>query len=143
MPLYESEGHFFSKGRTKMTMFQQGTGPWTQYRSKLTDEIDLHFGKRDRSTPYDEVMAEITTIVERSLIEAQRNGRSHVMFIHGWSTSRPGQTTARSQVRRFMRSKQATPLIERRECIQHETVFVAKVRFSPGLNPSGPALNVE
>jgi hypothetical protein len=111
-----------------MTMFKQGTGPWTQYRSKLTDEIDLHFGKRDRSTPYDEVMAEIITIVERSLIEAQRDGRCYVMFIHGWSTSRPGQTTARSQVRGFMRSKQATQLIERRECIQHETVFVAKIR---------------
>jgi hypothetical protein len=27
-----------------------------------------------------------------------------------------------------MRSKAATPLIERRDCIQHQTVFVAKIR---------------
>jgi hypothetical protein len=41
-----------------------------------------------------------------------------------------GKTTARSQVRRFIRSKAATPFIERARCIQHETVFVAKVRQS-------------
>jgi hypothetical protein len=66
--------------------------------------------------------------VERRLGEAQRNGRSHIMFIHGSSTSRPGQTTARSQVRKFMRSSAATPFIERKHCIQHDTVFVAKLR---------------
>jgi hypothetical protein len=113
--------------------FQMGTGDWTQYRSPECDEIDLHFGKRDGSSiSYDEVMAEITAIVERSLGEAQRNGRSHVMFIHGRSTSRPGQTTARSQVRNFMRSKAATPFIERKHCIQHDTVFVAKLRPTHG-----------
>jgi hypothetical protein len=35
-----------------------------------------------------------------------------------------------------MRSKAATPLIERKHCIEHETVFVAKVRAkeeSPGI----------
>jgi hypothetical protein len=114
-------------------MFQRGSGDWKQYRSMFDlskcDEIDLHFGKRDRSVlSYGEAMRELTGIIEGGLSEAQRNGRSYVMFIHGKSTSRRGKKTARSQVRNFMRSKAGTPLIERKDCIQHETVFVAKIR---------------
>jgi hypothetical protein len=118
--------------------FQKGTGNWVEYRSALglskTDEIDLHFGSRhqnggdDRPGTYDDNMAEIMVIVENSLRKAQRDGRSHVMFIHGWSTSGPGRTTARSQVRSFMRSRAATPFIERAHCIQHDTVFIAKIK---------------
>jgi hypothetical protein len=115
-----------------MTMFPKSSGDWTQFRSTLNlaphDQIDLHFGKRDRSTSYEDAMAEITAIVERGLCEARIQGRPYVMFVHGNSTSRPGQTTARSQVRSFMRSKAATPLIERKHCIEHATVFVARVR---------------
>ena len=113
-------------------VFEQGVGNWRLYRAWLgfskDDEIDLHFGKRDKSIPYDVVMDEITTIVEHGLKAAQQNDRSYVVFIHGRSTSRRGKKTARSMVRGFMRSKAATPLIERNLCIQHETVFVAKVR---------------
>src|ERR1700731_2325358 len=109
-------------------MFQQGSGDWTQYRSRFnlskSDEIDLHFGKRDRSVSYDEAMAELTGIIEGGLKEAQRKGRSYVMFIHGSSTSQPGKRTARSKVRSSMRSKAATSLIERKHCIQHDPVFV-------------------
>src|ERR1035437_9916430 len=50
------------------------------------------------------------------------------MFLHGWSTSRPGNTTSRSQVRKLMQSKESTPYIVRRDCIQHDTVFVAAIR---------------
>ena len=114
-------------------MFQRGSGDWKQYRSMFglskCDEINLHFGERDRSVlSYGEAMEEVTSIIEGGLGEAQRNGRSYVMFIHGKSTSRRGKTTARSQVRNFMRSKAATSLIERKHCIRHETVFVAKIR---------------
>src|SRR5437879_3307261 len=39
--------------RTMTTPFQQGLGSWTQYRSMFdlseSDEVDLHFGPRDRS----------------------------------------------------------------------------------------------
>lgn len=105
------------------------TSNWTRYRGPDVKEIDLHFGKRDRfSKSYDEVMADITDLVEDELRKAQREGWRFVMFIHGWSTSRPGRTTARSEVRGFMRSKEATPLIERSRCVQHETMFLAKVR---------------
>jgi hypothetical protein len=114
-------------------MFQRGSGDWKQYRLTFglskCDEIDLHFGKRDRSVlSYGEAMTALTGIIEGGLNEAQRKRRSYVMFIHGKSTSRRGKTTARSQVRNFMRSKAATSLIERKDCIQHETVFVAKIR---------------
>jgi hypothetical protein len=111
---------------------QRQNGDWKRYREQFAltsaDEVDLHFGRRDRRTRYDEVMSDVAALVEERLREAQKNGRPYVMFVHGWSTSRPGQTTARSAVREFMRSPDATPLIERSGCIQHDTVFVAKVR---------------
>ncbi len=113
--------------------FRLGRGPWRQYRAQLglseSDEIDLHFGKRDPSLlTFREAMAGVTGLVAASLEAAQRKGRPYVMFIHGSSTSRRGKTTARSQVRNFMRSKHATPLIDRGGCIQHDTVFVARLK---------------
>ena len=114
---------------------QKQTGNWTRYREQFAltsaGEIDLHFGRRDPTTPYWEIMDGVAALVEERLREAQKNGRPYVMFVHGWSTSRPGQTTARSVVRGFMRSSAATPLIERGGCIEHDTVFVAKVRQAP------------
>jgi hypothetical protein len=115
------------------TKFQPGRGPWERYRLQLnlskSDEVNLHFGKRDPSLmTYAQAMAGVTALVAASLEEARRKGRPYVMFIHGSSTSRRGKTTARSQVRNFMRSKQATPLIDRKGCIQHVTVFVAKLK---------------
>ena len=113
--------------------FRLGRGPWRQYRAQLglseSDEIDLHFGKRDPSLmTFREAMAGVTGLVAASLEAARRKGRPYVMFIHGSSTSRRGKTTARSQVRNFMRSKHATPLIDRGGCIQHDTVFVARLK---------------
>jgi hypothetical protein len=73
-------------------------------------------------------MCEVEETVLKSLQRAYERGRPYLMFTHGGSTSRPGKTTARSVVRRVMRSKEATPYIQRSECIQHPTVFVAKIR---------------
>jgi hypothetical protein len=115
-------------------------GDWTLYRTKFSltkyDEVDLHFGHRDLSLSYEEAMAKVASIVEGELRARQAQGRPYVMFIHGWSTSRPGKQTARSVVRQFMRSKEATPLIERSQCIMHETVFLAKVRPKPSTGAS-------
>src|SRR5262249_24481515 len=109
---------------------------WTEYRAQYSltpeDEVDLHFGQRDPRQDYWEVMAEVRIMVESALREAQRKGRQYVLFIHGWSTSRRGRTTARSEVRQFMRSPAATPYIVRNECIQDVTVFLAKVRLHEG-----------
>jgi hypothetical protein len=106
-------------------------GDWKQFRGPDRREVDLHFGKRDpKAKSYAQAMAEVSELVERSLREAQRDGCPYVMFRHGQSTSRRGKVTARSQVRGFMRSPKATPLIERDQCIQHEAIFLAKVRTS-------------
>lgn len=107
-------------------------GNWVSYRERFglsnVDEINLHFGPRKLGTSYYDVMVEVEDHVRNSLRKAQENGRQFVMFLHGCSTSRPGQTTARSVVRGFMRSKEATPFIVRADCVQHPTVFVAKIR---------------
>jgi hypothetical protein len=120
--------HFFKVVRMSK-IFQKGWGDWKQYRGPDCLEVDLHFGERDRrAKSYEQAMAEVTELVERTLREAQRDSRPYVIFIHGRSTSRRGKVTARSQVRGFMRSPKATPLIQRDRCIQHETIFLAKVR---------------
>jgi len=64
-----------------------------------------------------------------ALKEAYEHGVRYVLFTHGWSTSEGWrQTTARSVVRTLMRSRAATPYIVRRECIQHNSAFVAAIR---------------
>jgi len=108
-------------------------GNWTDLRNEFgltrDDEIDLHFGRRDPHVRYDDVMADVARLVESKLIEAQKNKRPYLLFVHGRSTSRSGKISARSIVRAFMRSKKASPLIERAGCIQHETVYLAKIRL--------------
>ena len=122
-----------SNERRTSSDFLKEDGDWTDYRQRFGlrkgDEIDLHFGKRDPAMSYYEAMSQIPTIVRDALKQAQAAGRPYIMFVHGSSTSGPGKTTARSQVRQFMRSKFATPFIVRRLCIEHETVFIARIRL--------------
>ena len=47
------------------------------------------------------------------------------MFEHESSASGFGRTTARSQIRSLMRSRDAASYIDRKRCIQHDSVFVA------------------
>jgi len=114
--------------------FQRGFGDWTQYRQLPSlMEADFHcseYGRREgpREMPYEDVMFDARDDALEALKAAQEQGIRYVLFTYGASTSRPGKTTARSQVRGLMRSKEATPYICRRECIQHETVFVAAIR---------------
>ena len=108
--------------------FQHETGNWVNYRTRFRllpdDEIDLlHFGLRDpREQSYADVMDDVRNMVVERLQRAQTNSRPYIMFTHGWSTSRPGDTTVRSIVRGFMRSAAASPYIERAGCIQHPSV---------------------
>ena len=113
-------------------MFKKGFGDWTQYR-KLPNsrEVDLHFGQREEGL-FRENMDQNYDLALRELTEAQQQGVQYVIFLHGSSTSRPGKTTTRSQVRKLMRSPAATPYIRRGECIQHESIFVAAIRPPPG-----------
>jgi hypothetical protein len=112
-------------------MFKKEYCNWTEYRS-LPDlrEVDLPFAEEQPTAPYLENMEAIKTLTLRQLQQAQADGTQHLLFTHGWSTSRLGKTTSRSVVRTVMRSKEATPYIIRKECIQHESVFVAKIRPS-------------
>ena len=98
-------------------------GNWVEYRKHFglspDDEVDLHFGSRDPGVSYDDVMADVERLVQERLRKAQENKRPYLMVVHGRSTSRPGQSTARSVVRRLMRSREATPFIVKAHSIQH------------------------
>lgn len=125
---------------TETIMFKQGTGDWTQYRElEHSREVDFHWselGRRD--IPYEEAMAEVHKKALEALKEAQSKGFRYVLFTHGFSTSRRGNSTARSEVRKLMRSKEATPYIIRKECIQHCSAFVATIRHN--LDAQGPCV---
>jgi hypothetical protein len=112
------------------------TGDWTQFR-RLPElkEVDFHVDG-PREVPYWEAMAEVERETLKALQDAQARGDRYVMFRHGWSTSRPGQMTVRSVIRRVMRSPCATPYIIRTSCVQHYSVFVAAIR---PLTPKGSA----
>ena len=111
--------------------FKRESGNWTQYR-KLPSvvEVDFHLSEHGPRLPYWEAMGQVHQTALESLKAAQEAGNRYVLFTHGWSTSRLGKTTARSEVRSLMRSPEATPYIIRRECIQHDSVFVAAIKLA-------------
>lgn len=110
-------------------MFQKKSCDWKEFR-KLPDlmEHDFHLAGQRSYQPYWEKMGIVWANTLETLENAQKKGFQYVLFTHGHSTSRNGATTSRSQVRGVMRSKEATPYIIRKECIQHDSVFVAKIR---------------
>ena len=111
-------------------MFQKQSGDWTQFRALGTfQEVDFH--DSDLGLQYWERMEYVWDTAREALQDAYAQGLEYVIFTHGWSTSQLGKTTSRSQVRKLMRSKEATPYIIRRECIQHRSVFVAAIRPLP------------
>lgn len=118
-----------------MATFKTGTGDWVRYRALKPVELDLHFGKRGDGMSYGEAMYGVEERVEEAVRKAHLDRRDWLLILHGASTSRPGKTTARSVVRGFMRSPKATPYIDRSECIQHETVFVARIRLQATAPP--------
>jgi hypothetical protein len=113
-------------------LFKNNFCDWVDFR-QLPDltEIDMHWAREDAVYSYYENMERVAGFVQSRLEDAQQQGRKYVMLRHGHSTSRIGKTTTRSEVRKFMRSKEATPLIIRKDCIQHSSVFVAAIRPLP------------
>lgn len=108
--------------------FLRENGDWVRYR-QLPDlvEVDFHWlGEKDGL--HHENMDAVWVRALSALAEAYKQEKKFVLFTHGWSTSRIGKTTARSQLRKLMRSKFATPYISRKNCIQHDSVFVATIR---------------
>lgn len=120
-------------------MFIQGTGNWTQYR--VGHQADApnyhHYGQRS-DEPYQNRMYAVYEGALEALKQAFEAGYESIIFEHGRSTSRNGKTTARSQIRSLMRSKEATPYINRKRCIQHDSVFVAVFKTTTDTPPNCP-----
>ena len=126
-------------------MFKKGYGDWKQYRRlPRAIEIDFHYSENssDKSyglpISYDEKMDQVRCNALEALRTTYEQDRPYVIYRHGASTSRNGKATARSVVRELMRSSKATPYIIRRDCIQHETVFVAAIRPNPSVRSDLP-----
>jgi hypothetical protein len=117
-------------------MFLKETGDWRRFRTleKGMPEVDFHPGGWGEETgEFTDFHSKMDRVFERALEglqQAQLAGNSYVLFTHRKSTSRSGRTSARSVVRKLMRSKEATPYLIRKDCIQHESVFVACIRES-------------
>lgn len=110
-------------------MFRHGNGGWEQFRGLPdADLVDFHRGRREFGESFPSVMAKVREEALEGLRTAQKNGRSYVLFTHGKSTSGPFKMSARSVIRRLMRSPEATPFVIRKECIQFDSAFVAAIR---------------
>lgn len=116
-----------------MSSFKHESRNWTDYRNlPRSKEVDFHWSDQGECHSYWESMGRVESLALDAIKSAYESGDTdYVLFTHGWSTSRRGKTTARSQVRGLMRSKEATPYIDRKRCIQHDSVFVAAIK-SPG-----------
>lgn len=112
-----------------VSSFRVETGDWTRFRALQPREFDLHRSEwGPRAVPYWVAMNEVRDDTLAELVAAQKCGADWLLIRHGGSTSRPGRKTARSVVRAIMRSRAATPFIVRRDCVQHELVFLARMR---------------
>jgi len=116
-----------------MATFKKEYCNWIKYR-EYPDlmERDYHLSGEEASGNstgnYYENMNNVWNDTLRHLKMAQEEGKQYLLLTHGWSTSRLGQITSRSQIRKLMRSKEATPYIVRKNCIQHDSVFLAAIR---------------
>jgi hypothetical protein len=112
-------------------MFQYDVWAWPRYKAEYkvpeSEIVDFHDGK-DLSLAYYEQVEIWKKRVMDALKSAQAEGKEKLCFTHGSSTSRQGQTTARSVVRTLMRSKITTPYVKKSESIQNESFFVAVIR---------------
>lgn len=115
-----------------MSRFKIFEGNWIALRDLGVVEINLHVDdRRPHGVSYQDVMYETYREAKKALIEHQATGVKAVLFVHGHSTSRSGSTTKRSMIRRLMRSKESTPFIIRKDCVEHETAFLAVLRPLP------------
>lgn len=113
-----------------MSTFKKEGGDWVRFKElPKVLEVDFHYGRRVYwEKDYGSCMSDVYGEALAALKKAQVEGYRHVIFRHGYSTSRPGQTTARSTVRYLMRSKESSPYIVKNKCIQHNAVFVAVIK---------------
>jgi len=108
-------------------------GDWKRFRTlPHSIEVDFHYSDLGpRELPYWKAMDNIGKEAMEALVKAYELGLSYVIFTHGSSTSGPGKSTARSEVRGLIKSTQSTPYVIKSKSIQHGTVFVAAIRPNP------------
>ncbi len=111
-------------------MFIKEYRNWVEYR-KLPGlkEVDFHHADDESAGSFHDNMKQ----VKQRTIEALKDGYAdpaiqYILFTHGQSTSRIGATSSRSVIRGVMRGKEATPYIDRKNSIQHGSVFVAALK---------------
>ena len=91
-------------------MFTQGTGNSSQYRVRnQAPSPNYHHHEQRSGKPYQNRMHAVYEGTLEALRNAFEAGYESIIFEHGRSTSRNGKTTARSEVRSLMRSKEAKP----------------------------------
>ena len=100
------------------------SGNWTDFRSlPLSIEIDFHNSDcrvqyhAPREASFSECMEQVQQRALESVRKAYERGLQYVIFTHGHSTSRRGRQSSRSKIRATMRSRDATPYIQRSESI--------------------------
>jgi hypothetical protein len=83
----------------KIGPFKEGAGNWVQYRQLPgLEELDFHYSEYGpREIPYWEAMSQVYAKALDALKSAFADGKKYLLIRHGWSTSRRGATTARSQ----------------------------------------------
>jgi hypothetical protein len=99
-----------------------------EYVDRSVGTVDFHFGRRPREFDYRAAMGEVYQTALEAIREAYDTGRPGVIFSHGNSTSRPGQTTARSVVRGLVRSPVVTPYVDRKRSTQGESRYYVAIR---------------
>jgi len=113
-------------------MFKRDNQNWVVYRGlPHLREVDFHPIEGNDEFAflgYYEKLDQWKSRTLEAIQQAQADGIEWLLFTHGHSTSGPGTQTARSTVRGVMRSKEATPFIIRRKCIQQSSVFLAAIR---------------
>ena len=111
--------------------FNTGSGDgreWKKHPNTLV--IDYH-DDSDHGMAYWEHLEDWHKRTMDALKKAQQDGSEYILFTHGSSTSRQGNQTARSVVRKIMRGKKGTPYILRKKCIDYYSSFLAAIRPLP------------
>jgi hypothetical protein len=123
-------------------MFKKDTVDWKEYKAlPRVSQVDFPYSKGEpTNVMYFVELSNTRAMALDALQIGFERGDKYVIFTHGHAASTIGKTTARSQVRALMRSKEASPYIVREECIQQEEVFIAALRLKPvtadkGLRP--------
>jgi hypothetical protein len=116
-------------GRLSMTV-QKYEGDWRDLRKQHPErvEIDFHRGRRPYDKPYWECMNEVGIETFDAIKDAYQRGVPYLLIGHGYSTSRPFHTSARSVVRSVLRSKKVTPFVDRKNCVQHPACFLVALK---------------